>query len=339
MDTSEPPRIVFDSGTVCADRDGAELALRHALERARAPRQGWVVTTRIEAGTTAEPTAEVDIVDDAGATFAQRVVAGEGAACDDLARTAGEWASSVLEAEVQRATAPPLPELPAAPPPAPLVSPVPAASVAVRPPTGPAVASFPVAEAEQPTDTAEEGPKLELGLGTFLLAGGGPGGDLGISPFLIGRVGTDVFLRPSIALAKPFSGEGNSTWGAARLDICGRLSGPYPPGQGMQLDGCGGFDVGFSHIGSGLSAGSPLTSITQPYVNIGPSVDLRAEVGSMLVSLRGLAGFNVARQGFDDATGTRVDPAIWSLRVELDLSWKLRSARPNPSTAYSGRPL
>jgi hypothetical protein len=101
----------------------------------------------------------------------------------------------------------------------------------------------------------------------------------------------------------------------------------------MQLDVCGGADVGFSYIASGLGAGSPPASITQPYVDIGPSVDLRAEVGSMLISLRGVAGFNVARQAFQDATGVAVDPAMWSLRVELDLSWRLHAARAQVSSA------
>ena len=53
----------------------------------------------------------------------------------------------------------------------------------------------------------------------------------------------------------------------------------------------------------------------------------------MLISLRGVAGYNVARQGFDDVTGVRVDPAIWSLRVELDLSWKLHAAPARVSSA------
>lgn len=333
MDASEPPRIVFDSGAACPDREGAEEALRRALERALAPRPGWVVTARIEA-TTPGLTAEAQIVDDAGATFAQHVWSGEGTDCDGLARSAGEWASLALESEVQRETVAPLPAAPAAPTPPPSAPPNPVRAA----PIGPASPPFPAATEEEPVD-AEEEPKLELGVGTFLLAGGAPGGDIGISPFLIGKVGADVFLRPSIALGKPLAGSTGSTWAAARLDTCERVSGLYTQGQGMQLDLCGGADVGFSYIASGTEAGLPPSGITQPYVDIGPSVDLRAEVGRLLISLRGLAGFNVAREGFEDATGVRVDPAIWSLRVEMDLSWKLRSERPTASRASSVTPF
>jgi hypothetical protein len=324
MDASEPPRIVFDSGAACPDREGAEEALRRALERARAPRPGWVVTARIEATTASELTAEVDIVDDGGANFAHRLSSGQD--CGELARSAGDWASRALEAEVKREEPAPLPEIPKA-------TPAPVVPGVIHPvPPGPMVASFPALRLDEPVE-ADEQPKLELGVGTFLLAGGGPGGDVGVTPFLIGRVGEDTFLRPSLALGKPASGSGGSTWGAARLDICQRLSGLYSPGQGMDLDLCGGADVGFSFIASGVEAGSPPASITQPYVDLGPSVDLRAEVGRMLISLRGVAGFNVARQGFDDVNGVRVDPAIWSLRVELDLSWKLHDAPARWSTA------
>ena len=338
MDASEPPRIVFDSGAACPDREGAEEALRRALERALAPRPGWVVTARIETTTTPGLTAEAQIVDDAGATFAQHAWSGEGTDCDGLARSAGEWASLALDAELQREAGGPLPALPAAPA-APTTPPGSAPPGPVGPPPiGPASLPLPAATEAEAVD-AEEEPKLELGVGTFLLAGGAPGGDIGISPFLIGKVGSDVFLRPSIALGKPLAGSTGSTWAAARLDTCGRVSGLYTQGQGMQLDLCGGADVGFSYIASGTEAGLPPSGITQPYVDIGPSVDLRAEVGRLLISLRGLAGFNVAREGFDDATGVRVDPAIWSLRVEMDLSWKLRGERPRASSASSVTPF
>ena len=150
---------------------------------------------------------------------------------------------------------------------------------------------------------------------------------MGVSPFLVAKIGADVFLRPSISLGQPLSSSTNATWAAVRLDTCARLSGLYARGQGMELDACGGADVGFSHIGSGTEEGAPPASITQPYIDIGPSVDLRAEVGRLVVSLRALAGFNVARQQFDDVNATPVDSGPLSLRVELDFSWQMPNAR------------
>ncbi len=317
MDASEPPRIVFDAGTACADREGAEEALRHALERARAPKPGWVITTRIETTTTTELTAEVDVVDEQGTIFAQHTLPAAGTDCAGLARSAGEWASLALEAQVQHETAAPLPELPATAP-APVAPKAPALSPSALP-------ASPTPVFEEPVE-ADEDSKLELGVGTFMLAGGGPGGDVGVSAFVIDNLGSDVFLRPSIALGKPMSSAQSSTWAAARLDTCRRLSGLYARGEGLELDLCGGADVGATYIASGADAGSPPSAITQPYIDIGPSVDLRAEAGRMVISLRGVGGYNVAHQGFEDATGVRVDPAIWSIRLEMDLSWKVRDS-------------
>lgn len=208
MDASEPPRIVFDTGTVCPDHDGAEEALLRALDRARAPKAGWVVRTQIVATTSAELSAETDVVDDGGGTVAHHVSSGEGVDCAALARSAGDWAALALDAELQRAAAPiaPLPELPTPPAPSP---PPPPAVTNMAPPAPPAPmrAPSPMEAADVSVETNEE-PKLEFGVGTFLLSGGGPGGDIGVSPFLIGKIGTDVFLRPSIAVGKPFSGLG-----------------------------------------------------------------------------------------------------------------------------------
>jgi hypothetical protein len=339
MDASEPPRIVFDTGTVCSDRDGAEEALLHALDRARAPKAGWLVRTRIAATTTAELNAETDVIDDGGATVAHHASSAAGADCAGIARAEGEWAAGALDAELQRAAPQlaPLPEPPAPTPPSPPPPPVVPNAAPVAPPALTRPPS-PMEAVDAPVETNEE-PKWELGVGTFLLAGGGPGGDVGVSPFLIGKIGPDVFLRPSIAVGKPFLGSGSSTWAAARLDTCERLTGNYTPGQGMQLDLCGGVDAGFSHIASGDQAGFPVSAITQPYVDIGPSVDMRAEIGRMRISLRGLAGFNVAQQSFEDATGARVDPEILSLRIELDFSWKLDGDRPVVSSRGSVTPL
>jgi hypothetical protein len=331
VDAAEPPRIVFESGTACADRDGAESALRRALEVARAPRPGWVITTRIETATAPAPglTAEAEITDDAGATFAHNVLSGE-TDCATLARSAGEWAKAALQTQLPVESPAPVPEKAQPPEEAPQSLPAP-----VPPAAPPATASSPrpsfrsprLLDAEEPPETDEGSAKLEIGAGTFLLAGASPGGFVGVTPFLIVKMGDDVFLRPSLAIGKPLSSSANATWGAARLDTCARLSGLYARGQGMELDACGGADAGFSHIGSGTQVGAPATSITQPYIDLGPSFDLRAEAGRLVISLRALAGFNVARQQFTDATATPVDAGPLSLRVEMDFSWRLPNAR------------
>jgi hypothetical protein len=40
--------------------------------------------------------------------------------------------------------------------------------------------------------------------------------------------------------------------------------------------------------------------------------------------LRGLAGVNVVQEGFNDSYGSYVQPAAWTGRVELAISWGLR---------------
>jgi hypothetical protein len=197
---------------------------------------------------------------------------------------------------------------------------------------------LPISPPEEPGETGDEDTKLELGVGTFLLAGAVPAGFVGVSPFLVANVGQDVFFRPSIALGKPVSTATSATWAAARVDTCARISGLYARGKGIELDVCGGADVGFSYVGSGSQAGAPLASITQPYVDIGPSVALRSEIGRLVISVRAAGSLNVAHQGFDDATGVPVDSSPVSLRIELDFSWRMpgrHASSPEPRSAAS----
>jgi len=94
--------------------------------------------------------------------------------------------------------------------------------------------------------------------------------------------------------------------------------------------------VGFSYIASGSAPGTPAAGQTVPYVDLGPSVDLRAEAGKFAVTLRGVGGIDVARGGFTDVTGARVDMPLWSWRFELDLSWVLYNARTESLVADQG---
>jgi hypothetical protein len=166
---------------------------------------------------------------------------------------------------------------------------------------------------------------VELGVGTFLMAGVGTGGIVGLSPFVIGGLGEDGVLRFAISVGESPGTLQFSTWMATRLDACLRLPGNYRSSQGLQLDLCGGTDVGFSHIAPATSPDGPRIAQTLPYVDVGPSADLRGEIGSILtVSLRGGLGVNIVRQGFEGPTGERVDPPLGSTRLELAFSWKLQ---------------
>jgi hypothetical protein len=168
------------------------------------------------------------------------------------------------------------------------------------------------------------------------MAGGGSGGYVGLAPFLVDDVGQAVFLRPSAAFGVSMATNLPSTLAAARLDTCMRLPGRYAVRGGLQLDLCGGADVGFSYVSSGTQPGTPATGQTLPYVDLGPSVDLRAEAGTVAVTLRGVAGVNVARQGFDDVTGARVDMPSLSWRLEVDFSWVFHDPRNESPSIASG---
>jgi hypothetical protein len=170
--------------------------------------------------------------------------------------------------------------------------------------------------------SSDDAPSLEVGVGAFLLSGVGANGMLGVSPFMVNRIGESAFLRPSIALAEATGTPVHSTWAAARLDACMRISGNYAARSGIQLDLCGGGDLGFSYVASGTQAGSPAAGQTLPYFDLGPSVVLRAAIGETLaLSLRGSAGFNVARVGFTDVTGARVEPPLGAFRFEVAFAW------------------
>jgi hypothetical protein len=190
------------------------------------------------------------------------------------------------------------------------------------------VAPLPAAATESVVPPAErpeyEMPALELGLGAFFMAGGGAGSYVGVTPFLVDEIAHGVFLRPSIAVGGSLATEVSSTFAAGRIDTCARLPGRYASRNGLQVDLCGGPDVGVSYISAGTLPGNPPSSKTLPYVNLGPSIDLHGEVDNLALLLRGVAGINIARETFVDATGTTVEQPIVAWRLELDISWGLR---------------
>jgi hypothetical protein len=172
-------------------------------------------------------------------------------------------------------------------------------------------------------ENREERPVLELGAGGFLLAGGPTGGYAGFSPFVVGELRGGVILRPSLAFGESVDRSVRGTIAIARMDTCGRMKGLYARGSGIQLDVCGGLDAGFSRVTAGAFAGAPTEGLTLPYIALGPSIDLRAEVGRFAVTLRVGAGFNIARESFVDSTGTTVEAPLVPLRFDLGFSWDL----------------
>ena len=177
----------------------------------------------------------------------------------------------------------------------------------------------------------QEAPELEVGLGTFFMAGGATGGYVGATPFLIDELGEAVSLRPALVLGEALPSTLPSYVAAARFDTCARLPGNYTHGAGIQLDLCGGIDAGLFYVPSGTQQGAPTNAQMVPYIDLGPSVGLRAEVGRLAVMLRAAGGINVARDDYVDASGTRTEMPLPTLRFELDFSWLVHTDEPRAS--------
>ncbi|HEY6463834.1 MAG TPA: hypothetical protein VIY73_26875 [Polyangiaceae bacterium] len=166
---------------------------------------------------------------------------------------------------------------------------------------------------------------LEAGAGVFLMTGTGGGALAGPSAFVVVEAGHGLFLRPSLAFGQsltslPPSDVTSSTWTAGRFDTCLRLPGLYTRHHGMQLDLCGGGDVGMTRV----TAVGVATS-TLPYFDLGPSLDLRGELGGRLSAvLRVVAGVNLLRDSFQDLSGATERPPLAEGRLELAFSWDIR---------------
>ena len=328
MDVAEQPRIVFESHSRCNDSHAAEELLREVLSRSRAPGHAWVVAMRIDGATPGVLHGEGAITNDAGAAVGRRVFTGKPGDCRGLASAVGIWASLALDAEMKRprpvptsdgeddaaaAAAPgataamsadaPLGDSaadPAGGSPAGLPS---AGPVASTPPDWPGATS-----AAEKSNHREEDHVVEVGASGFLMTGSGGGLVMGASPFVLVEVSKGVFLRPSIAVGGTLPGqEPVVTWATSRFDGCLRVAGLYTNLHGMQLDFCGGADLGVL-----------VADHVFPYMALGPSMDLRGELGGDLaVILRGLFGFNVFHED-------SLDTPLLAGRGELALSWRLR---------------
>jgi hypothetical protein len=305
LDAAEPPRIVFESTAKCADGQHAEAALKEALSRARAPGTEWLVTVHIHKTAARALQADGEITDEAGAAVGHREFTGKATDCEGLAHAVGIWASLVLDAEIRRprtATAASEQEHDAKSD----------ADSAEQPPGPKARETLP--DPALPPDDApskrDDPATLELGVGGFIMSGIGGGSALmGATPFLVIAVAKGFFLRPAVAVGESLPAAGpSSTWAAARLDGCFRVTGRYETRRGLQLDMCGGVDAGALEVSSLLLA----------YVAPGPSIDLSGELGNdFSLVLRGLAGVNVIHD-------SRLDTPIFSGRGEFGLAWRLQ---------------
>lgn len=318
MDATEPPRIVFEAPAVCRDESGAEQALRTGLSAARAPSSGWTLTLRVEAAGTRLRAAS-DLSDGSGARVAHRELSEVTSDCSGLARAMGVWAGLVLDAEVEKAralTSEPVPSIAAAA----------AADGSAAVTTGwpPPAETVPATPEHDWYLHHEDTRSLELGAGVFIMSGSGGGALAGPILFAVIESGHGIFLRPSLGFGQtltsiPPSDVKSATWGAGRFDGCLRLPGLYSKHHGMQLDVCAGADVGMSHIQASNN------STDMPYLTVGPSVDLRGELGGSLSAvLRGVMGVDVLRSSYVDNDGATEQPPLVSARLELAFSWDVR---------------
>lgn len=337
MDQAEPPQIVFSQPAPCSDAARAEELLRRTLAPSRAPRARWRVELRV-AREASGLRAEGEILDEGGAPVAHRVFVRAQAPleCAGLARAVGVWASLVLDAEIEKAKSAP-PAAPAASAPAPAAG-APGQDALVVPWPAPAAHEKPAPEAFPLLKHDDDRRTLELGVATFLAGGTGTGVLAGPEVFTVFEVGSAVFLRPTIAFGRTLqtlkpTGDVYGTWGITRFDACVRVPGLYVDRRGIQLDMCGGADIGFLHFDQSSAyastfdgATAPTSARTIPFFALGPSLGLRGELGGDLsVEIRGVAGVNVVRESFyDPAFGARVDPPLFGGRAELALAWRVR---------------
>jgi hypothetical protein len=309
VEVSEPPRIVVENRASCGDSERAEELLREALAPARAPGHAWTVTMRVEATPSRALRAEGQISDGMGFPVADRILSVPAGDCRGLARAVGVWASLVLEQELAHEHAP-VPATPAA-----VAKPADSQSIDVLWPA-PAVDEKPPPEHEWYLHH-DDARTLEIGASSFLMAGAGAGAMAGGGLFAIFEAGHGVFLRPSLYLGESLSALNqppvvHALWTAARFDTCLRLPGFYTQNKGIQLDMCGGADLGLIDDST--------DSVTVPFVSVGPSIDLRGELGGLLSAvIRGVAGLNVT----SETVGALYEP-LWSGRLELAFSWKVK---------------
>jgi hypothetical protein len=324
LENAQAPQVVVEDLAPCRDAAAARAELESALAATRAPGSSWRVKARFEkAG--ARVVAHGSVVDADGVTVADRALTNKGTECASLARGLGLWASLVLDAEVDRAKA-------SAPPAAvedPLAAPPAARASNVLPEVNPDDRRPPEADLFLSHSRGER--TVELGVDSFLMGGTGGGTVLGPSLYGVFEASHGFFLRPALLVGHSIgglspTGEASGTFLASRFDACARLPGMYLEHRGMQLDLCGGGDLGFSRVdGSVALEGGPNASRTLPFIGLGPSFGVRGELGNSLsATIRGVTELSVLQDQVTLANGTHIGAGYFAGRAEVGLSWSLR---------------
>jgi hypothetical protein len=314
--------VVIEARSECADRARAQAALEGALAGARAPGRGrraaWTVRLRVDGGAPGTRSGTATIVDDDGATVAERTVGDRTPrTCTSLARALGAWASLVLDDELARAHDP-----------APSRSAAPAEEERTAPLTGGHDSVWTARIEDHDVAPAPESGRpwtLELGLMAYLRDGlAATSGFAGGSPFIAVEVSPGWFVRPALAFGTstamvPLDAthRGSFAHFGFRGDFCRRIPGNYIERRGIELDVCAGGDL--SHVyGQDSHDGVDPNAFR---ASVGPSAALRGELASATnVELRLAGGYNLARQPL---YREEPPPMIYGA-VEVGLSWRFR---------------
>jgi hypothetical protein len=172
-----------------------------------------------------------------------------------------------------------------------------------------------------PVTSPRSGSATEIGVGAILVSGATPSGVVGAAPYFAREVSPGFVLRPAISIAGTEAAQFRATWTSARVDACWRI----PPEAPVQIDLCGGAEIGFAYVASGNGPGSPPEGHTLPTFDLGPTAALRSEVGhDFAVSLRTGAGINAVRGSYVDVTGAGQQAPLVSARFELAVAWLFR---------------
>jgi hypothetical protein len=329
LDSTRPPQIIVLEVAPCRDSVAASDELALALAPAAAPAPDWKVRVRF-ARSAGRITVQGEVLSPSDEAVASRTLSNAGADCASLARGVGVWASLVLDAEVERAKAT------ASPSPPPVIEDPLAAPPAARAPTS-LWPSGQEPDARSPElevflRHSKEERTVELGLTGFVMGGTGGGAVVGASVFGIFEASHGFFLRPALLAGHSVgvspATEAPTTLLDSRFDACARVPGFYREGRGLQLDLCGGAEVGFSLVDEAarVSATSATpSSQTLPFIGLGPSLEIRGELTrNLAATVRGVGDVSLLRDSLTVAGGTVVTPPVFAGRAEVGLSWTLR---------------
>jgi hypothetical protein len=323
LDSTRPPQIVVEQVAACRDGADARKELERALGVLVAPRASWTVRARFSR-TGERVSVHGEVIDPEAVSVATRTLTNSGTDCTSLAKGLAVWASLVLDAELDRARPPGEPPVEPAKvvPPDPLVSAWPEAPSPAEPRATDADLFLKHGQGER---------TVELGISTFVMGGTGAGAIVGPSAYGVFELAHGLFLRPALLGGHSIGGltstaEAPATFLASRFDVCARLPGFYRAGRGLQLDLCGGTEIGLSLVDPGVITGPPGTTGTLPFGALGPALDLRGELGANLSAiLRGVGEVSFLRETVTvGQPGVPVSTPPFGGRAEVGLSWTLR---------------